>query len=213
MSGSTDPLAGQREEVNTGQRHTLVWPMETPHDPCPVEVGQVMVLRRCTIEITRTERTKQLGKRHWVALFTRYWKQGDRPLLLKASGSGYTADPDQALGLGEDIFHDPPPNLDVVEEEDRSPEHKNAGEPSEPEAIPHRLVMGTPASTEAYQRFQQELGSERMAEQQAPLEVRLARLREKSGGAQRHVDISNDIRVIEKRIEAAERKLERARAA
>jgi len=204
----TDPLAGKRQAINEGELTTLSWPMESKYDACPVEVGQILGLRSCTIEITRIERTKHEGKRSWIALFTRYPHHADRALLLPASGDGYTSDPKRALGLNEDVFHESPPTIDTIEEEDRSPAHKNAGEPPEPEVIPHRVVMGTRASSDAHQRFLLEVGSERIAEQEQPLEIRLARLRANSRG--RHVDISGDLRVIEERIAKAERKLERA---
>jgi hypothetical protein len=202
-----DPLAGMRQAINDGSRTTLTWPMKSKADPCPVEVNQIFNLKDCTIEITRIERTHHRGKRMWVALFSRYPKRADRRLLLAANGDGYTSDPKRALGLGEDLFEEAPEMLDVVEEEDRTLEHRNAGQPLEPEAIPHQEVMNTSTTAEAHQRFQLELGAERVAEQDQPLEVRLARLRAKSRG--RNVDISRELYVIEKRIQDAERKLER----
>jgi hypothetical protein len=203
-----DPLAGKRQAINDFEMHSLVWPRKDDHEPCPVQVDEVFELRTCSIEITKIERTHHNGERRWVALFTRYSKASDRPHLISASGDGYTADPDQALGLGEDIFHDPPPTVDTIEEEDRSDEHRNAGEPPEPEAIPHHVVRGTRSSNDAYQRFLLEVGAERVSAQEQPLELRLARVRAES--RLRHVDISNDIRVVEERLEKAERKLERA---
>jgi hypothetical protein len=197
-----------RQAINDGSRTTLTWPMKSKTDPCPVEVDQTFNLKDCTIEITRIERTRHRGKRMWVALFRRYPKRADRRLLLAANGDGYTSDPKRALGLGEDLFEEAPEMLDVIEEEDRTLEHRNAGEPLEPEAIPHQEVMKTATTAAAHQRFQLELGAERVAEQEQPLEVRLARLRARS--RTRHVDIGRDLHVIEKRIEAAERKVERA---
>jgi hypothetical protein len=203
-----DPLAGMRQAINDGSRTTLTWPMKSKADPCPVEVDQIFDLKDCTIEITRIERTHHRGKRMWVALFSRYPKRADRRLLLAANGDGFVSDPKRALGLGEDLFDGAPETLDVIEEEDRTLEHRNAGEPLEPEAIPYQEVMQTSTTSEAHQRFMLELGAERVAEQEQPLEVRLARLRARSRG--QHVDISNDLRVIEQRIEKAERKVERA---
>jgi hypothetical protein len=203
-----DPLAGMRQAINDGSCTTLSWPMHSKADRCPVKPSQTFTLRDCTIEITRIERTHHRGDRRWVALFTRYPKRADRRLLLAANGDGYTSDPKRALGLGEDVFEEPPEMLDVLEEEERSLEHRNAGNPLEPEAIPHSEVMGSAATAEAHQRFMLELGAERTAEQKQPLELRLARLRAKGRGS--HVDISKDLHVIEKRIEAAERKVERA---
>lgn len=208
MTRPIDPLAGRREAINSGECTTLTWPMQSKTAPCPVDVGQTFELRSCTIEITRKERTQRQGKRIWIALFTRYPKYADRPHLIPANGDGYTADPSRALGLREDVFHDAPSTLDMVQEEARSVEHKNAGEPLEPEAIPHEVVKRTHASQEAYQRFQVELGAERVALEEQPLEARLARLRAVSRG--QHVDISRELFVIEKRIKDAERKLERA---
>lgn len=200
MTPLKDPLAGQREEVGNGERDTLVWEMVTPHDACPVEVGQTFELRRSTIEITKVERVRRGGKRHWIALFTRYWKSGDKPHLIAANGDGYTSDPKRALRLGEEVFDG--------ESEERSDEHKNAGEPLEPEAVAPHEIKNYRGSRDAHQRFQLELGAERVALQDEPLELRLARLRAESRG--RHVDISSDLKIIEDRIGKAERKLERA---
>ena len=205
---TTDPLAGKRQAINDGGLTTLTWPMESKTDPCPVAVSEIFRLRSCTIEITRIERTSHKGKRTWIALFTRYPHHADRPLLIPASGDGYTSDPSRALGLKEDVFHESPPTIDAIEEADRSPEHKNAGQPLEPEAIPHQVVKASRGSRDAHQRFVLEVGAERVAQQAQPLEIRLARLRASSIG--RHVDISGDLHVIEQRIEKAERKVERA---
>ena len=205
---TVDPLAGKRKAINEGELTTLSWPIKTKGDPCPVELGELFGLRSCTIEITRIERTRHGAKRTWIALFTRYPHHADRPLLIPAAGDGYTTDPRRALGLKEAVFHDAPTTIDTIEEGDRSPEHKNAGEPPEPEAIPHEVVKDSRGSRDAHQRFLLEVGAERVAEQEHPLEIRLTRLRASSRA--RHVDISNDLRVIEDRIAKAERKLERA---
>jgi hypothetical protein len=202
-----DPLAGMRQAINDGSCTTLTWPRESKTDPCPVKPEETFNLRDCTIEITRIERTHHRGKRMWVALFTRYPRRADRRLLLAANGDGYTSDEKRALGLGETLFDHAPETLDLVGAEDRSVEHRNAGEPLEPEAIPHAEVLRSSATAEAHQRFVLELGAERVAEQEQPLEVRLARLRAKSRG--RNVDISRELYVIEKRIKDAEQKLER----
>jgi hypothetical protein len=207
-TGARLHLEDLRQAINDGEMTTLSWPMESKDDPCPVELGAIFDLRSCTIEITRIERTRGKGRRTWIALFTRYPHHADRPLLIAASGDGYTSDSKRALGLNEDVFHEAPPTIDTIDEEDRSLEHKNAGEPPEPEAIAHQVVKGSRGSRDAHQRFLLEVGAERVAEQAQPLELRLARLRANSRG--RHVDISRELHVIEKRIEAAERKLERA---
>jgi hypothetical protein len=205
---TADPLVGKRQAISVGEVTTLSWPMASKTDPCPVSVDEVFELRGCTIEITRIERTRHKGKRTWIALFTRYPHHADRPLLIPATGDGYTTDPKRALGLNEDVFHESPPTLDAIEEDGRSDEHKNAGEPPEPEAIDHQVVKSSRGSRDAHQRFLLEVGAERVAEQEQPLEIRLARLREGSNG--RHVDISGELRIVEKQIAKAERKLERA---
>ena len=211
-----DPLAGMRQAINDHELSSLFWPLKVDgvEQRCPVSVKQVFELRSCTIEITRIERTTRLGEKVWRAAFARFDRKPDRPLLLAPLGSGdshgYTNDPKRAAGLGEDVFGEAPETIDAVKEEDRTLEHRNAGEPPEPEAVPGHEIKDYRGSRDAHQRFQLELGADRVAEQEAPMEVRLARLRAKSRG--RNVDISNDLRVIEKRIENAERKLERSAA-
>jgi hypothetical protein len=213
LTPTRDPLAGMRRAINDRELSTLRWPLivDGAERPCPVAVGQVIELRTCHIEITRIERSKGGAKlsRLWLAFFARHDKRADKPILLSAgTGAPYTDDPAQALGLREDVFHGSALTLDAIEEEERSAEHKNAGEPLEPESVPPHEIKHYRGSRDAHQRRLLEVGGERVAQQAAPIEQRLAALREQS--ALRHVDISSDIRVIEQRIAKAERKLERA---
>ncbi len=204
-----DPLAGMRQAINDHELGTLLYPLFVggQEQRCPVQPGEVFELRRCVIVITRIERTKRKsGERVWVALFDRYARNaGDERYLISRTTGKYTADPDEAIELGEDVFHQSPATLDVVEEDDRTPAHKNAGEPPEPEAVPPYEIKHYQASQEAFARRQLELGAERLAEQCQPIEVRLARLRAVAPG--RNVDISSEMRVVEKQIAKAERKV------
>jgi hypothetical protein len=199
-----DPIAGQRQAVNDHKAASLLW--VDSGQPCPVSVGDIFELRSCRIQITKTHRIKHGGQPKWRAAFDRYDRKSDRLHLLTATGD-YTEDPDLALGLREDV-HDAA-TLDPIAEEDRSHEHKNAGEPLEPEAVPPHEIPHYQGSVDARHNYLLEMSKERMAEQAEPLELRLLRLRQEARS--RHVDISSEVRVIEKRIEAAERKvLERA---
>lgn len=207
---SSDPLAGKRQAINDHELAALIFPLlvDGQEQRCPVQPDEVFELRRCVIVITRIERTKRKGERVWVALFERFERSADTRYLISRSTGGYTTNPDEAIELGEDVFHQAPATLDVVEEDDRSAVHKNAGEPPEPEAVPPYEIKGYRFSRDAYARRQLELGAERVAEQSQPIAVRLARVR--AAAAAKSVDISSEERVIEKRIAAAERKLEKA---
>jgi hypothetical protein len=212
LTPTRDPLAGMRQAINDHELSTLRWPLivDGVEQSCPVAVGELYELRTCHIEIVRIERTKGARlSRRWLAFFARHEKRIDKPMLLSAgTAAPYTDDPAQALGLREDVFHGSALTLDAVEEEERSAEHKNAGEPLEPESVPPHEIRHYRGSRDAHQRRLLEVGAERVALQAAPIEERLAALRKAS--SLRHVDISSDLRVIEQRIAKAERKLERA---
>jgi hypothetical protein len=202
-----DPLAGQRQAINDHEATALFFPLMVggKEQRCPVQVGQIHFLRSCTIEITRTERTKRYGKRAWMATFTRTERSVDRVRLLSHSGEGYVSDPKLAAKLNEDVFHKSPETIDVIDEGDRSDAHKNAGEPLEPEAVPPHEIKSYRGSRDAHQRYLLEMGAARVAEQEQPLELRLAKLRAKSKG--QHVDISGELRIIERQVAKAERKV------
>lgn len=198
----TDPLAGKRQAINDYDLYSLLWPDRG--EKCPVQVGEIFELRSCFIEITKTHRITHEGEKKWRAAFTRIAKRIDRPLFLSRVGD-YTDDPDQAVGLREDVFHASAPNLDAIEEEARSDAHKNEGDPLEPEPVPPHEVRDLRGSRDAQQRYLRDMAEQRGTEECAPLEERLARLREAS--RQRHVDVSGELRIVEKQIAKAERKV------
>ena len=195
-----DPLAGRREDINDGRASALVWPDKGAG--CPVEVGEVHVLRSCWIEITRKERRQ--GKKgqgwQWVAYFRRYTAT-KKLHLLSRSGGDYIESIDQeerAMRAQDDpdaatLYGDPMENP------------LNLRQPPEPEAVPPEEIARYTGSVEARQRYERDMAERRAEEASAPLERRLARLREISRC--RNIDISSELRVIEQRIEKAERRV------
>jgi hypothetical protein len=80
-----DPLAGQRQAVNTGTDE-LRWPDRG--NGCPVKPGQSFSLRTCTIVIRRTWRVPARAGWSWRATFVRHFR--DRRLWLLGRSTGYT---------------------------------------------------------------------------------------------------------------------------
>lgn len=190
-----DPLAGRRQDINEGRASGLEWPDKG--EGCPVEVGQTFALRSCWISITRIQRIQRKGGWKYLALFNRYTP--DKVYLL--APTGYTEDEEQALRAQHKTVHHPFDNL----------VDRNLRQPPEPEGPPPEEIPNYIGSLEAQQRYERDMAERRMEEAEAPLEQRLARLREQS--RLRNIDISSELRVIEKRIASAESKvLERAAA-
>jgi hypothetical protein len=202
----TDPLAGKKQAINEGSAYSLMWP--DTGKGCPVSKGELFELRSCRIEITKTHRVKKDRKWWHRAEFARYPKS-TKPVFLARRG-GLTPDRKQAMAAQDSPD---PGTLRMIQDDERSPvaaaQHAALGAPPEPEAVPKEEIAAYEGSREARQRYELEVARQRAAEAKAPLEVRVARLREAS--AAHHVDISSEMRVIEQRVEAAERKvLERA---
>lgn len=192
---SADPLAGKRQAINDAKLFDIAWP--DTGDGCPVEIGETFQLRSCAIEITRTQRVRTGGKWHWRASFTRYPKMG-RPRFLAQRG-GTTTNPLAAMAMQDD------PDAGTLQ-----PVPDSLGPP--PESAPdHADVPDLKPSREARQRYERDMAERRVQEATAPLEERLARLREMAG--RRNIDISSELRVIERRIAAAEGKVSERAAA
>ncbi len=190
-----DPLAGRRQDINEGRASGLEW--LDKGQKCPVEVGQTIVLRSCWINITQVKRIQRKGEWKWLALFDRYTP--DKRHLL--APTGYTEDEAQALRAKHDSVQHPFDNL----------VDRNLRQPPEPEAVPKEEIPKYTGSVEARQRYDLDMAERRAEQANASLEERLAWLREEA--RDRHIDISSDLRVIEQRVEAVERKvLERAAA-
>lgn len=195
-----DPLAGKREAISEGRIYELAW----PDTKCPVEVGDVFPLRSCSIEITRIERFRQKGEFWWRAEFNRY-RKAVKPKFLDRRG-GTTEDPATAMSA----FDDPEPGtIRVFADDERDPvaasQHEALGEAPEPEAIPYQDVENSPFFRESHQRHQLEVAEERAAAAAKPLEQRVARLREVQATTQ--ADISSELRMVEKQVAKAERKV------
>lgn len=138
-----DPLAGKREQINRGELNSLQW--RDDGNGCPVSVGQVYELRACWIQISKVVSRKVGSGFVWRATFDRRWKDMGRLWLLDRKGD-YTEDPDQAMRAQDDPDAS---TLDRVDPDDRSDEHRNNGEPPEPEAIPPAEVAELPSSVAA----------------------------------------------------------------
>lgn len=213
-----DPLAKRRQRINEGEAYSLIW--TDTGIGCPVDVGQVFQLRACRIEITKTHRIhkKQAWEFegewldagwYWRAEFDTYWKTAKTQFLARRGG--ITSERRQAMPQQDSPD---PGTLHLVTDDERDPvaaaQHRALGEAPEPALSDHE-IRELRGSREARQRYELDMAERRMAEASAPLEQRLARLREMAGN--RHVDISRDLRVIEQRVAAIEDKvLERAAA-
>lgn len=190
----SDPLAGRRQSINENRATALIWPDKGRG--CPVDVGDVFTLRSCSIEITRKERIRRTGQWLWMAQFVRHVP--DRLTLLAAAG-GYTEDEDLAMRAQDD------PDAPTLQSLYPMDNPLNLHAPPEPEAVPREDIANYSGSRESYQRHLREMAEARVAHSQAPLEVRLARLREEARN--RHMDISDEMRVLERRIAAMEDKV------
>jgi hypothetical protein len=203
-----DPLAGRRQEINEGTAYSLMWVDEG--QKCPVELGDIFQLRSCRIEITKIHRIqKGRGDWWWRAEFARYVPP--TPEFLDRRG-GLTENIDAAMPAQDDPE---PGTLRAISNDERDPtaaaKHAALGDQPEPEAVPKDEIPNYSGSRTARQCYEREMAERRIAEATAPLEERLVRLREQA--RHRNIDISSDLRVIEKRIAAAEDKvLERAAA-
>lgn len=201
---ATDPLTGVREDIN--EDHTLdtvAWPDRGRG--CPVKVGQLIKLRTCTIEVTRRRRAREEGGRfYWRAWFRRLYPEGRVYLLARGAGDGhgYTADEELAERSRED-----PNAATTLASCDPLENPGNLGGPLEPEAVPPHEVGTFTGDTLARARYRHEVTQAHLNLQAQPLEVRLATVRLEA--RRNHVDISSEVRVIERRITTLERKVGR----
>lgn len=199
-----DPLAGKRAAINAGEITTLTWPDEGKGPP--VKRGEFFLLRACGIEITSVRRVGAGLRAEWRATFRRIPKPQKPHLLAPAgrggdTGHGYVRRARGAMPSGEER-----PDWHVVEG-DEVP----SGPPPEPEAVPPEEVRELPTSVAAQARFEEIKREELRQERALPLAVRLERLRRLA--RERHIDISAEERVIERRIAAIEKKVYRQRDA
>lgn len=197
-----DPLAGKREAINAGNLDRLLWPdSEEP----PVQVGELFKLRMCWVEITRVHRVQPMDSDwQWRAEFTRHFP-ADRPYLL--GPRGYVREPKSAVSAQDDPN---PGTLDKVNPEDRSEEHRAAGEPPEPEAVSPHEVGSTTGDLVARRRYEHEMESRRLELEAMPLERRLSRI---LALAESGVNVKRELKAIRGKVAEAERKAGVRRAA
>lgn len=201
-----DPLAGYRETINEG-RTSVLFLKPLKDQSCPVDVGQFFPLKKCGVEITRKEKLKQDGEWLWKVDLLRI-RKASKPRLLKRGG-GYTHDPDLAMRSQDDIqgaF-----TLDVISPEDRSEAHRAAGEPPEPEAVDDEDIWAGASSQRARERYALLQHQIRAEEREEPLLERLARVQMQA--KEQHIDLSGEVRVIERRVKAMEAKLSAGKSA
>lgn len=98
------------------------------------------------------------------------------------------------------VLHEDPENMTTI-----VPVNDWPADPPEPEKVPAREVQVLPATIAARVVYEREQQERRAAFREQPVEIRLAHLRREA--AKRHIDISNEERVIERRITALERKV------
>ena len=139
-----DPLAGFREEINSGDRDHVTWPDDG--SGCPVEVGEVFRLRACTVQVAHTKRVQR--GRDWLWLARLRVLRPDVPIML-TRGLKLTKDPRQAL-RGQDEHGST--TLQSVEPLDNP---QNLYAPPEPEVVPHSVVKELPSTVAARARFEE----------------------------------------------------------
>lgn len=187
-----DPLDGQRDKINSGDKTRLVW--KDAGETCPVEVGDVFELRSCSIEISKVHRAQSAGKVDWQAEFTRYERGGDRVRLLGISG-GYTTSPEQAMRAQDDPDAATLVRLDAP----------NLGPEPEPEAVPPHEIGNYTGDQEARQRYLLAVAEARAAHEALPIDQRMASV--KRAAKERHIDLSPDEQVIKQRLSKMEHKV------
>ena len=186
-----DPLDGQRQALGEG-KHSLLWIWE-PGSECPVKVGDIFKLRSCHVEITDTRRVQSQGRWLWRAEITRHYRE--RVHLLGSRG-GYTEDERFAMS-GTDESE----GLTIVPLD--SP--LNTARPAEPEAVPPHEIPTYSDSVKARERYEREQERRRAEHRELPPELRLASLRRLAQA--KHVDVSSEMRVIERRLAKLEDRL------
>lgn len=201
-----DVLAGLRDIINQDpQRDTVAWPDRG--NGAGVKLGQVIKLRTCHIEVKRLERRREDGIPVWRMWFRRHYPEGRVYLLTPSSragddGRGYTSN-DELAARGED-----PNQAATLASLDPLANPANLAGPPEPEAVPPHEIGTYTGDALARRRFEHENQRARMLLASQPLEVRLATVR--LTAAHNHIDISSDVRVIERRVQALERKVSNA---
>ena len=175
-----DPLAGKREAINQGEVDTIAWPDRG--QGAPVELGQTFQLRACRIAIKKFYRRRSGSDWYWVADLERFYPDTVELMEIKVD-SGIEVDDDQL--------------------------NANPGRrPPEPEKVPHHEVQELTFVGQGRARQEHEEAERRHAYAELPIEQRLAAIRARA--RTKHVDVSSDLRVIEQRLQQAERKLDRA---
>jgi hypothetical protein len=198
--GLRDPLVGQREAINRGELEHLLWP--DCGKGCPVEVGQVFSLRRCGVEITRTHRVQKGRRWMWRAEFTRIEREA-RPGFLDRRRGGYVGRASDGMQAQDAIGA----TIDAVSPAERSQEHRDAGEPPEPEPVPSGQVAQLPSTVAAQARFarlRRQVDQERRVRHLAGKLRRLQKRAEMGG-----IDLSRQIEAVEKALADAESAIKR----
>lgn len=201
-TSSAHPLAGQREAINRGEQHRLLWPDDGKG--APVKQGETFKLRSCSIEITRVHRVQKGREWMWRAEFTRHVPY--RPVFLARSATHpYTEDPDQAIRSQDDTI-----NASTLYAADPMDNPLNVRTPPEPEAVPSHEVATLPTTVAARARFEQinREDTEKRLDRSMTSKLREVRIRARQVGA----DVSREMEVIAEATESARRKVRKAAA-
>lgn len=164
-----DPIAGQREAINTGAADALLFPYfdreANTVRPCPVKRGQTFELRECRITCGTPIRIGKHGQWQWRVPITRHKRVTKDKVRLLDKRGGYTDDPRAALPAAntapDDHWREVPENL---------------GPPPEPEAIDPELVADGPTAIGLQARYEREQRERREAFEALPLSERVRRL-------------------------------------
>lgn len=146
---ASDPLAGLREELNSGALTSLMWPV-TVYSECPVKQGESFKLRSCRIAITSTQKIRRAGISYWLALFDRH---GPERMYLLGKSGGYVEDSKAAMTAQADL------NAGSQEEAWRG-NPANLGPPPEPEAVPPHIVDQLPSTKASQMRHKKQKDEE-----------------------------------------------------
>lgn len=189
---TSDPLAGYKEAINEGRCVSRLFPDQGQKlDELPLQEGQVIKLRSCSILVGKPERIKNREGKFIRVPLSRYGKH--KPYFLGPNGG--VENPEQAIRAQDD------PDPATVGKAGPDP---NLRPPPEPEGVPLDEIKDLKGSRESRQLYQLEMAEARMNEETLPISERIRRLEECPG-----LDLTRQFARIRQAVEAAEAKRRR----